>query len=98
MKHGTQDDHFSARLNSCLLLQKQYRDMIRTLRDNFGAASSHSTTGLFSGTPAQPNSVKRSFLHPGNIVGSQSSTLRLPSNMSTQGNGSVLNIPIYLAR
>ena len=85
MKHGTQDDVFSARLNSCLLLQKQYRDMIRTLRDNFGAASSHSTTAL-APTPGQPNPLKRSFLHPGNIAGSQASSLRLPSNLSSQGN------------
>ena len=85
VKHGTQDDNFSARLNSCLLLQKQYRDMIRTLRDNFGAASSHSTTALVAGTPGPPNPIKRSFLHPVNTVGSQPSTLRLPSNMSTLG-------------
>ena len=59
--------------------------MIRTLRDSFGAVSSHSTTAIVSSTPA-PAPVKRSFLYPGNMVGSNPSSLRMPSHLSTQGN------------
>ena len=60
--------------------------MVRTLRDNFGAVSAHSTTAIATGTPATANPLKRSFLQPGNTTGSQTSTLRLPSTLSTQGN------------
>lgn len=38
------DDGFLARLNVCLSLQKQYRDMLRSLRDGLGGAHTLSMT------------------------------------------------------
>ena len=46
---GTHDDGFLARLNACLSLQKQYRDMMRSLRDGLGG--SHSLSQVTSMTP-----------------------------------------------
>ena len=64
----SQDDGFLARLNVCLSLQKQYRDMLRSLRDSLGGSHSlsipftvHSTFNLTPST-LQPGGVKRSVV------------------------------------
>ena len=82
-----QNTSFSSRLNSCLLLQKQYRDMFRTLRDTLGAVSSgHSSFVLAPGSSAVQHVAKRSILYPGYKANSQTNAQRLPSNTSTLGN------------
>ena len=53
------DDGFLARLNVCLSLQKQYRDMLRSLRDGLGGSHTLSMTP----SVLQPGAVaKRSVL------------------------------------
>ena len=63
------DDGFLGRLNVCLSLQKQYRDMLRSLRDGLGGSHTLSMTP----SVLQPGAVKRS------IVTNSTSNLMSPS-------------------
>lgn len=63
------DDGFLARLNVCLSLQKQYRDMLRSLRDGLGGSHTLSMTP----SVLQPGSVRRS------VITNSTSNLMSPS-------------------
>ena len=63
------DDGFLSRLNVCLSLHKQYRDMLRSLRDGLGGSHSLSMTP----SVLQPGVVKRS------VVTNSTSNLMSPS-------------------
>lgn len=63
------DDGFLARLHVCLSLQKQYRDMLRSLRDGLGGSHTLSMTP----SVLQPGAVKRS------VVTNSTSNLMSPS-------------------
>ena len=63
------DDGFLARLNVCLSLQKQYRDMLRSLRDGLGGSHTLSMTP----SVLQPGAVKRS------VITNSTSNLMSPS-------------------
>ena len=63
------DDGFLGRLNVCLSLQKQYRDMLRSLRDGLGGSHTLSMTP----SVLQPGAVKRS------VVTNSTSNLMSPS-------------------
>ena len=88
---GTQEDGFLYRLNACISLHKQYRDMLRSLRDGLGG--SHGLSQISSvATPSTIVSAKRST-----VAGS---TSNLTSNygaspvrisMSNQGSTSKLH-------
>lgn len=63
------DDGFLSRLNVCLSLHKQYRDMLRSLRDGLGGSHTLSMTP----SVLQPGAVKRS------VVTNSTSNLMSPS-------------------
>ena len=63
------DDGFLSRLNVCLSLHKQYRDMLRSLRDGLGGSHTLSMTP----TALQAGVVKRS------IITNSTSNLMSPS-------------------
>ena len=84
MTVGTNEDNFLARLQSCLVLQKQYRDMVRSLRDSFGV--SHSTTHVLNSVTPAASPQKRYNLQISNTLSVNHSSSRLPSQLSTQGN------------
>ncbi len=63
------DDGFLSRLNVCLALHKQYRDMLRSLRDGLGGSHTLSMTP----STLQPGMVKRS------VVTNSTSNLMSPS-------------------
>ena len=87
MTLGTNDDNFIARLQACLLLQKQYRDMLRALRDSFGA--SHSPAVMSNNATPAGSPMKRPYLQaPVNPSTANTSHVRLSSQVSTQGKNS----------
>ncbi|XP_048577711.1 dynein axonemal heavy chain 8 isoform X3 [Nematostella vectensis] len=63
-----QDERFLTRLNVCLTLQKQYRDMLRSLRDSLGGSHSLSIT---------PSGVGPGKKQP---IGGSNSNVMTPSN------------------
>lgn len=63
------DDGLLSRLNVCLSMHKQYRDMIRSLRDGLGGSHSLSMTP----STLQPGGVKRS------VITNSTSNLMSPS-------------------
>ena len=68
---GSQDDSFVHHLNTCISLHKQYRDMLRSLRDGLGG--SHGLNQIPSAiNPSAVVSAKRSTI--------ASSTSNLTSN------------------
>lgn len=75
-KDAPSEDGFMARLMVCLSLQKQYRDMLRSLRDSLGG--SHSLSQVTSVTPT---TNKRSVMTGSNLNLMSPSTLS-PNKMS----------------
>lgn len=83
---GSQEDSFLYRLSACISLHKQYRDMLRSLRDGLGG--SHGLSQISSAmTPSTIVSAKRST-----VAGSTSNLTSgaSPFRISTSNQGKVL--------